>query len=84
MIKRILFILIIVAVLAVAFDKFGTGGVIPQEVWTHVEDIWNGINDWLDSVAGISFREIIISIVDIFIAIFEAFIDVIKWLVGKI
>ena len=84
MIRKILFILIIVAVLAVAFDRLGTGGVIPEEIWSMVEDIWNGINDWLDSVAGISFREIIISIVDIFVAVFQAFIDVIKWLVAKI
>ncbi len=84
MIRRILLILIVVAVLAVAMDKLGTGGTIPEEVWWYIEDIWNGINDWLDSVAGISFREIIVSIVDVFIAIFQAFINVIKWLVGKI
>ncbi len=84
MIKRILLILIALAIAFVVLDKLAAEGVIPSEVWSIVEDLWTGINDWLDSVAGISFREIIISIVDIFIAIFEAFIDVIRWLVDKI
>lgn len=81
MIKRILLILIAVAIVVVVLDRTD---VVPPEVWGIVGDIWNGINDWLESIAGISFREIIIAIVDIFIKIFEAFIAVIRWLVDKI
>jgi hypothetical protein len=84
MIKRILFILIAIAIVFVALDKLAAQGAVPDQIWRIVEDFWTGINDWLDSVAGISFREIIISIVDIFVAVFEAFIDVIKWLVDRI
>jgi hypothetical protein len=81
MIKRILIILIAIAIMVFIL---GNTRFVPPEVWAIVEEIWGGINDWLDSVAGISFREIIISIVDIFVAIFEAFINVIRWLVDKI
>lgn len=81
MIKRILIILIAVAIVVVLL---GRTDVIPPEVWSIIEGLWNGINEWLESVAGISFREIIIKIVDVLIVIFETFIAVIRWLVEKI
>lgn len=84
MIKRILFILIIIAALVAVLEWLSSQNVIPVEVLDILEDIWTRVNDWLEAVAGISFREIIISIVDIFVAIFEAFIAVIRWLADRI
>ena len=51
----------------------------PGEFFSYVQNIWDNINTWLEDHIGVSFREIIRSVVNFFVWSLELIIRLMKW-----
>ena len=53
--------------------------ITPGEFFSYIQDVWDNVNTWLEDHVGVSFREIIRSVVSFFIWSLELIIRLMKW-----